>query len=303
MSQTAAAPLEAPHQPLRAALWMLGAIVAFSSMAVAGREASLELDTFEMMTYRSIIGVVVVLAVGAAAGTLGQITTRHMGVHVFRNLAHFTGQNLWFYAVTVAPLALVFALEFTSPLWTMVFAAIFLGERLTRWKVLAGVLGFTGVLIVVQPGAQAISVGMVAAATAAVFFATTAILTKRLTRTESITCILFWLTVIQLGVGLVACLWDGDMAVPSAAMLPWLMVIGLGGLTAHFCLTTALSIAPASVVMPMDFARLPAIAVVGVVLYAEPLEWGVLLGAVLIFGANYLNILTSGRRARAGRPL
>ncbi len=297
MSQTAA-PAEAPQQPLRAAVWMLGAIVAFSSMAVAGRAASLELDTFEMMTYRSIIGLVVVLAVGAAAGTLNQITTRHMGVHFFRNLAHFTGQNLWFYAVTVAPLALVFALEFTSPLWTMVFAALFLGERLTRWKVFAGLLGFTGVLIVVQPGAQPISVGMVSAATAAIFFATTAILTKRLTRTETITCILFWLTAIQLVIGLIACLWDGDMAIPSAAMLPWLLVIGLGGLTAHFCLTTALSLAPASVVMPMDFARLPAIAVVGVVLYAEPLQWGVLLGAVLIFTANYLNILTSQRPVR-----
>ncbi|MBF9060480.1 EamA family transporter [Rhodobacterales bacterium HKCCSP123] len=297
MSQTAA-PAEAPHQPLRAALWMLGAIVAFSSMAVAGRAAAFELDTFEMMTYRSIIGLVVVLAVARAAGTLNQVTTRHMGVHVFRNLGHFIGQNLWFHAVTVAPLALVFALEFTSPLWTMVFAALFLGERLTRWKVLAGVLGFTGVLIVVQPGAQAISVGMVTAATAAVFFAGTAILTKRLTRTETITCILFWLTAIQLVIGLIACLWDGDMAIPSAATLPWLLVIGLGGLTAHFCLTTALSIAPASVVMPMDFARLPAIAVVGVVLYAEPLEWGVLLGAALIFAANYLNILTSQRPAR-----
>ena len=298
MTQTAtgAPGIEAPQNPLRAAMWMLGAIIAFSAMAVAGRAASLELDTFEMMTYRSIIGVIVVLAVGGAMGTLHQITRRHLGVHALRNLAHFTGQNLWFYAITVAPLALVFALEFTSPLWTMVFAALFLGERLTGWKVAAGLLGFAGVLIVVQPGAQPISIGMIAAATAAVFFATTAIFTKRLTRTESITCILFYLTAMQLIIGLVACLWDGDMALPSLAMLPWLAVIGLGGLTAHFCLTTALSLAPASVVMPMDFARLPAIAVIGMVFYAEDLQWGVLLGAALIFAANYLNILTSQRR-------
>lgn len=284
--------------PLRAALWMVGAIIAFSAMAVAGRAASLELDTFEMMTYRSMIGLVVVLSIGAMAGTLGQITRRHMGVHMVRNLFHFTGQNLWFYAITVAPLALVFALEFTSPLWTMVFAALFLGERLTLWKMGAGLIGFVGVLIVVQPGAEPISVGMVTAAVAAVFFAGTAILTKRLTQTETITCILFWLTLIQLIIGLIACLWDGDIAIPSTAMLPWLLVIGLGGLTAHFCLTTALSLAPASVVMPMDFARLPAIAVVGMLLYGEALEWAVLLGAVMIFGANYLNILTSQRHPR-----
>ena len=294
----AAAKTDSANNPVRAALWMVGAIFAFSALAVAGRAAALELDTFEMMTYRSVIGVVIVVVVGAAAGTLGQITRRHMGVHVFRNIIHFGGQNLWFYAITVAPLTLVFALEFTAPLWTMLLAALFLGERLTAWKLGAGLVGFLGVLIVVQPGAQPLSLGMATAALAALFFAGTAILTKRLTRTESITCILFWLSVIQLIIGLIVCLWDGQMAVPSVAMLPWLAVIGIGGMAAHFCLTTALSIAPASVVMPMDFARLPAIAVVGVVLYAEPLEWGVLLGAVMIFAANYLNILTSQRSAR-----
>jgi len=284
-----------PNNPLRAAVWMIGAIVAFSAMAVAGRAASLELDTFEMMTYRSVIGLVVVLAVGGYAGTLNQISTRHLGAQFARNLAHFTGQNLWFFALTVAPLAVVFALEFTSPLWTMLFAALFLGERLTPWKVLAGLIGFAGILIIVQPGAQPLTIGMVAAASAAVFFATTAIFTKRLTRTETITCIMFYLTAMQLVIGLIACLWDGDMAIPSPAMLPWIAIIGLGGLTAHFCLTTALSLAPASIVMPMDFARLPAIAVVGMLVYAEALAWGVIVGAALIFAANYLNILTSQR--------
>lgn len=301
MSEAALPPVPAA-QPVKAAVWMIGAILSFSAMAVAGRAAAFELDTFEMMTYRSVIGLIVVLAVGGAAGTLGQITRRRMGTHFLRNLAHFTGQNLWFYAITVAPLALVFALEFTSPLWTMILAALFLGERLTRWKVLAGLIGFAGVLIIVQPGAQPISVGMATAALAAVFFATTAIFTKRLTATETITCILFWLTVIQLGIGLVACLIDGDMALPSAATLPWLIVIGLGGITAHFCLTTALSIAPASIVMPMDFARLPAIAVVGMLFYGEALQWGVLAGALLIFAANYLNILTTHRAARLREP-
>jgi drug/metabolite transporter (DMT)-like permease len=289
-------------QPVKAAVWMIGAILSFSAMAVAGRAAAFELDTFEMMTYRSVIGLIVVLAVGGALGTLGQITRRRMGTHFLRNLAHFTGQNLWFYAITVAPLALVFALEFTSPLWTMLLAALFLGERVTRWKLLAGLIGFAGVLIIVQPGAQPISVGMATAALAAVFFATTAIFTKRLTATETITCILFWLTVIQLGIGLVACLIDGDMALPSVATLPWLVVIGLGGITAHFCLTTALSIAPASIVMPMDFARLPAIAVVGMLFYGEALQWAVLAGALLIFAANYLNILTTHRAARLQEP-
>jgi drug/metabolite transporter (DMT)-like permease len=149
----------------------------------------------------------------------------------------------------------------------------------------------------VQPGAQPLSAGVVAAALAAITFATTAIFTKKLTATETITCILFYLTTMQLVMGLVASLYDGDMAVPSLATLPWVVLIGIAGLTAHFCLTTALSIAPASIVMPMDFARLPAIAVVGMLFYDEPLAWGVLGGAALIFAGNYINIVTA-RRAR-----
>ncbi len=295
---THAQPDDQPVQPVKAALWMIGAILSFSAMAIAGRAASFELDTFEMMTYRSMVGLVIVLVFGATFGTLGQITFRHLNIHFFRNLAHFTGQNLWFYAITVSPLALVFALEFTSPLWVMIFAALFLGERLTKVKLFAGALGFIGVLIVVQPGSAPINSGMVTAALAAIGFAATAILTKRLTRTETTTCILFYLAVIQLGLGLAACFADGQMALPSTTTAPWLLLIGICGMTAHYCLTTALKIAPASAVMPMDFVRLPAIAVIGMLFYAEPLQWAVLFGAVLIFAANYLNILTTQRAAR-----
>lgn len=284
-----------------AALWMIGAIIAFSAMAVAGRAVSSTHDTFEIMTYRSIVGLVVVLAIASATGTLQQIRRRHLGLHIARNITHFTGQNLWFYAITVIPLAQVFAMEFTSPLWVMILAALFLGERLTGLKVLSGAIGFIGILIVVQPFSAPLSPGMIMAALAAVSFAATAILTKRLTRTENITTIMFWLTAIQLVLGLAICLFDGEIQPPTASSLPWLALIGIAGLAAHFCMTTALSLAPASIVMPIDFVRLPAIAVIGMIFYNEALQPGVFLGAVLIFGANYLNIL--GQRRTSASPV
>lgn len=290
----------ASNVPL-AALWMIGAVVSFSAMAISGREASAELDTFELMTYRSMIGLALVMLIGFATDHLHEIRTNRLRTHVLRNIAHFTGQNLWFWAVTAIPLAQVFALEFTSPLWVMVLAALFLGERMTPVKALAGLMGFVGILIVVRPGSVPVSPGMLAAGAAAICFAVTAIFTKRLTRDQSITCILFWLTLIQLILGLAFCLYDGDIALPSSESLPWVIVIGLGGLTAHFCVTTALALAPASVVMPIDFIRLPAIAVLGVALYAEPLESAVLIGAALIFAANYINVLAEHRRGRRAR--
>ncbi|MDP4993003.1 MAG: EamA family transporter, partial [Marivita lacus] len=96
---------------IRACLWMIGAIVSFTSMAIAGRAVSLDLDTFEIMMYRSLIGVLIVVSIATAAGTLHQVRAQKLGLHFVRNISHFAGQNLWFYSITVIPLAQVFALE------------------------------------------------------------------------------------------------------------------------------------------------------------------------------------------------
>jgi drug/metabolite transporter (DMT)-like permease len=281
---------------LKAALWMTGAIASFSFMAVAGRELSGDYDTFEIMLYRSLVGVIIVVAITAYKNRWHEIRTDQFGRHFVRNMFHFTGQNLWFYAVAVVPLAQVFALEFTSPLWVAILAPLVLGEKMTRIRAFAAVMGFIGILIVARPSVETFHIGLAAAALAAIFFAMTNMLTKRLTRDNSITSILFFLTTIQLVFGLIAAGYDGDIALPTAASLPFLVLVGCAGLLAHFCLTNALAIAPATVVVPLDFARLPVIAVVAMLLYGEPLEIWVFVGAAVIFSANYLNIWNETRR-------
>ncbi|WP_227267976.1 DMT family transporter [Roseobacter weihaiensis] len=280
----------------KAALWMMGSIASFSSMAVAGREVAVELDTFEIMMFRSLFGVLIVVMIAALAGTWREINTGNMRLHTVRNLAHFTGQNLWFYAVTAIPLAQVFALEFTSPLWVIVLSPLILGERLTGMRALAAVMGFIGILIVARPDMAGINAGVISAASAAIFFALSIMFTKRLTRTQSITCILFYLTAMQLVFGIIAAGYDGDIAVPSADALPFVVLIGAAGLLAHFCLTNALALAPATVVVPIDFIRLPAIAVVGMLLYNEALDIWVFAGAAIIFAGNYINIWSETRQ-------
>ena len=281
---------------IKAALWMTGALVSFTSMAIAGRAVSLDLDTFEIMLYRSLIGVVIVMSVASIARTRHQITTRNMPLHLIRNLSHFAGQNLWFYSITVIPLAQVFALEFTSPLWVILLSPLVLGERLTRIRVIAALIGFVGILVVTRPSPETLQFGQLTAALAAIGFAGSAVFTRKLTQTETITCILFYLTVMQSAFGLICAGIDGDIALPSAANWPWIVLIACAGLLAHFCLTTALSMAPATVVMPIDFARLPVIALVGVAFYAEALDPFVFAGALLIFGGNYLNIWSETRK-------
>ena len=286
---------------LRAALWMSGAIVSFSAMAVAGRELADALDTFEIMMYRSAIGLVIVCILLSVTRHWHRVSAARFGTHLLRNLVHFIGQNLWFFAVTVIPLAQVFALEFTSPLWVIVLAPIFLGERLTRIRAIAATMGFIGILVVARPGPETLSLGTLAAAASAIFFAGTSILTKRLTRTVSIGCIMFWLTLLQALMGLGMAGYDGDIALPDVQTAPLIGLIALGGLTAHFCYANALAIAPATIVVPFDFTRLPVIALVGMLYYSEPLDGFVLLGALIIFGGNYLNVAHETRKNRVAK--
>ena len=160
--------------PLKAAAWMMGAVVSFVAMAVAGRAIELEMNTFELMLYRSAIGFAIVLALLARSDAgFAQVRTAHLPLHLKRNLFHYTGQNLWFYAVTAIPLSQLVALEFTNPIWVALLAPFLLGERLTRTRILGALLGFAGVLIVAQPGSTTLGPGHAAALIAAVCFALT----------------------------------------------------------------------------------------------------------------------------------
>lgn len=282
-------------RPILAALWMTGAIVSFSSMAVAGRALADELDSFEMMMFRSFIGLAIVLAVGFATGKIREVRFDRLRLHFLRNLGHFIGQNLWFTALPLITLAQVFALEFTTPIWVVIFAVLFAGEKLTRPRALAVALGFAGALIVARPGVGGDPLGLALAAASAIGFACSIVTTRMLTRTETVLGVLFWLTVMQAIMGIIATGWDGDITWPSAAGWPWVVLIGCAGLLAHTCVTNALAVAPSIVVTPMDFLRLPAIAVVGALFYAEPLNIWVFLGAALIFAGNYSNLLSETR--------
>lgn len=290
--------METPVRPYLAALYMTGAVMSFTLMAVAGREIAARHDTFEIMFYRSVLGIGIVLAVGGAAGTLHQIRASRLNLHLVRNLSHFAGQNLWLYALTLIPLAQLFALEFTTPLWVALLAPLVLGERWRATRLLAAGLGFGGILIVVRPGMVGIEPGAIAAILCAVGFAGAILCTKRLSRHESVTSILFWLVVTQAVFGLITVLMDGRITLPTAQTAPWLATVACCGLFSHFCITNALSVAPATVVSPMEFTRLPLAAVVAALLYLEPLQPVVFLGAAIVFGANMMNILAEQRRQK-----
>jgi len=285
--------------PIKAALWMIGAMVSFSLMAVSGRELAPQMNTFEIMFFRSLIGLALVVTISYAVGTLTEIKTDRLGLHFIRNAAHFSGQNLWFLAVAYIPFSQLFALEFSTPIWVALLAPVFLGETLTRRRMLAVGLGFSGVLIVARPDLQHLDPAILAAMACAVCFAGSLMTTKILTHDQSTSCILFWLTVMQLGMGAFAVAVTGGLSLPQGIDYMWVVIVGVGGLMAHFCITKALALAPAIVVIPLDFMRLPLISVIGFMAYDEAFEWPIAAGALVIFSAILVNLQAESRRIRA----
>ena len=134
-----------------AGTWMSGALVSFLLMAIAGRELSTELNTFQILFFRSVIGLVLILAILSWSGW-AQVRTTKFSLHFIRNIAHYVGQFGWFYAISLIPLAQVFAIEFTIPIWTAMLAPFLLSERLSASRILVIVIGFIGILIILRPG-------------------------------------------------------------------------------------------------------------------------------------------------------
>ncbi|WP_237357717.1 DMT family transporter [Piscinibacter gummiphilus] len=279
----------------KATAWMAGWLSLMLVVAVAGREATRELQVFELMLLRSVIGLFLLYPLVHANGGFASIRTTRLREHGLRNAVHYSAQFGWFFALTLIPMAHVVAIEFTMPLWTALLAAAFLGERFTAWKGLAVALGLVGVLMIVRPNAGGISTGEAIAFAAAIGFAVSVTMTKSLTRTESPVTIIFWMLVLQSVLGLVPALsvWQW----PSAAVWPWVLLVAFGGTFSHYCMARALRHADATVVVPLDFLRVPLTAAAGWWFYSERFDLLTALGAGLILAGNLVNLM----RQRAAR--
>jgi drug/metabolite transporter (DMT)-like permease len=196
------------------------------------------------------------------------------------------------------PLATVFALEFTVPAWTLVLALPLLGERMTSSRIGAVALGLIGVLVILRPGWLTFQPAALVVLGAALGLATTLVLTKKLTRTDSTFAIVFWMNLIQFPLALAG----SDLLFAGRLLLgqiPAVVAVGISGLVSHYCLANAFRFGDATVVVPLDFMRIPLIAVVGWWLYGEPLDGFVFLGAGIIISGILWNLRSEATRTAA----
>lgn len=274
-------------------LWMIGAILAFSLTAIAGKEAMHPSNVnavgiSQLVFFRNVIGLVLVMMF-VCRRYFRQGLTLNDGLfkfHLGRNVSHFIGQWCWFYGLSLLTLAQVFAIEFTVPIWTAIFASLLLSEKITRYRVLAIVLGFIGVLVILRPGFVIILDAAWIVLLSAIAYALSHTLTKRLTSEVSVLSILFYMHIIQLPLALALVLFD--FAWPQGITWVYISCTAIAAIAAHYCMAKALSYGDAMLVMPMDFLRLPLIGVLGVLLYNEAVDVWLLVGAGIMLLGNML---------------
>ena len=271
----------------RGVLWMLGAVLSFMAMAIAVRELQRHMGSFEIVFLRSVGMLAITLALLPRAG-IASIRTARFQLHLWRNLIHFCGQVLWVYSIGALALATVFAIEFTMPVWTAILAWLFLKEKFTLPRLVMLGLGLVGVLIILRPGTGEFHPAALAMILGSLCYASSFIFTKRLSSTDSALAVLFWMSLVQTPISLALAV--PQWVNPVLADLPWIVGIGAGAFWAHYCMTQAMKLVDAMVAVPIDFIRLPMIAVVGALAYGEPFDPMVIAGAAVIFAGTYYSI-------------
>jgi drug/metabolite transporter (DMT)-like permease len=279
-------------------LWMSGALASFSILAIGARELSGDLTIAQSLCIRSAIGLVFLSVVyfiqlrffqsKRLKATSTQPRGKVIKLHLFRNVFHFIAQYGWFFGIGLLPLAEVFALEFTVPIWTLLIASFFLNEKVTKNKLLAIFLGTLGVLAIVRPGYALIDSASIVVLGSAICFAISHTTTKSLAKTESPLTILLFMCIIQLPIGLFLSL--SHWVWPQGEQWLWLTVIGLSALSAHYCLAKAMQYAEVTTIITLDFFRLPLIAAVGVLFYNEAFEMPLLIGGALMLVGNLIGV-------------
>jgi drug/metabolite transporter (DMT)-like permease len=274
----------------RVVFWMIGTLLSFSAMAVSIRILAGKLNIFEILSIRSGVGLMIMLALLIARADLRPLVRpSRMPLNLLRNLIHFGAQYCWATALTILPFATVFALEFITPAWTALLAVWLLSERLTPSRIGAVILGLIGVVIILRPGLAAFNPATLLVLVATVGFAIVFIATKILTATETSFAIIFWMSVIQLPIALAG----SDPTFPLKLGwwdIPAVLGIGIGGTLSHYCLTHAFRAGDATLVVPLDFLRVPLIALVGWVFFSEPVDIWVFVGGFVILAGVFWNV-------------
>lgn len=266
---------------LQGALWMLFSAICYVVSATMLRKLGDAYTPFELTFLRSVIATVIILPMFLHQGGKLTLMPPRIGMHIWVAILSYLGILFWFVAAASMPVADFFALQFTTPLFTIAFAILFLRERADAASWIATFTGFAGVLIVLRPGIAEITIGALAALASSMGYASVNTVIKALSRTTSATTIVFYANLMLAPLALPLALWEWKP--PLLADLPIIVGVSVLSTLGYITVTKGIMLAPARVVQPVNFMRMPFAAVAGWLIFSELPDIWTWTGAIVIF--------------------
>lgn len=288
------------NNPLRGALFMALTGLNFLAVTAIVKIIGAELPAAESAFIRYALGLVFFIPMLRPLLAI-RLTRTEWALFSLRGLAHTLAVILWFYAMARIPMADVTAMNYMTPIYITLGAALFLGEKLAFRRILAVGMAFGGVLIILRPGLRDISDGHIAMLGTAFFFAVSYLIAKRMSNTLSPTVVVAMLS-ITVTIGLApfaAAVW----VPPTLAQIGWLFLVACFATTAHYTMTLAFQAAPMTVTQPVTFLQLLWATLVGALFFAEPVDtWVVVGGLVILASVSFITWREAVLKRRATPP-
>lgn len=275
--------ISALSPPLQAAVWMTLGGIAFAGMSGVIRHLSADLHPFVVAFYRSLFALFWMLPWILRHGGM-VLRTRRPLFYAFRASFQLVSMMAGFYAVAHMAIADSTAISFTAPLFATAGAALILGERVRLRRWCATLVGFAGVLVVMQPGPESFNPVALFALVGAGATAGSYLTVRELSRTEPPTVIVVFMVLYLAPMSLVPALFVWSW--PAWSALPWLIVMGAFGTLGHLAMTRGFAVAEMSVVLPFDYLRLPFAALMAYLFFAEVPDRLTFVGTAIIAAAS-----------------
>jgi len=282
---------EASGNQLKASGLMLIAVFSFIGMALSVRELSHSMSVFQILFLRVAVALPILLSamlIFKGPQSFALLRTSNVKLHIVRNIFQMGGQATWIFAIAMLPFATVFAIEYGQPIWAALFGSLILREHPNRWQKVGLAMGFVGVLVIVRPGTEGFSWAALLLLFGSMLYGANYLVTRVLTRTDHALSNPFYTSVMQMPVGLALTLLFAEWVPLSWQTLPYVLVLACGSAAAQHCVAAALSLAPLARVIPIDYLRLPIIATIGAVFYAEAIDPIAMAGAAIVIAGVVL---------------
>lgn len=281
-------------------LMMAIAALAFSVMHTAIKHVGSDMHAFEIAFFRVFFGFVALAPIFMRQG-IAPLRTGKVKLFAWRGVFNGAAMLMFFYGLTITPLATVAALGFTAPIFATLLAMAVLGEVVRLRRLTAIAFGFMGALVILRPGVIDVGLGPMLVLGSSIVWACALMMIKVLTRTESSVTITAYASIFLAPICLVAAIpfWTW----PSWEQLGWLFAIGIVGTIAQTAMNQALKLGDASVVLPVDFTKLIWASMLGFMIFAEVPDLWTWVGGLMIFGsATYIGVRESRLKKQAVIP-